>query len=232
MSEKSSYITVSPWDLKAICYCNVTSLILTHADCIPETVNRTWVHILALPLNSDVNLSISKTPVTFTTWTSVSSGMDTITITLGISQKIDMRLKWHCFCYHTYTEKSDALYKCKALGQLDVPSFSELHILIFASLFIYGWIGSSMPQLQCWAGATLRCDLRASHGCSFSCCEARALWHSGFSSCAAWAELLQSTWDLPRPGIKPVSPALAGRFLTTGPPEKSINLAPFQLWNR
>ena len=27
-------------------------------------------------------------------------------------------------------------------------------------------------------------------------------------------------WDLPRPGLEPVSPALAGRFLTTGPPGK------------
>ena len=29
-------------------------------------------------------------------------------------------------------------------------------------------------------------------------------------------------WDPPRPGIKPVSPALAGIFLTTGPPGKSL----------
>ena len=28
-------------------------------------------------------------------------------------------------------------------------------------------------------------------------------------------------WDLPRPGMEPVSPALAGRFLTTEPPGKS-----------
>ena len=27
-------------------------------------------------------------------------------------------------------------------------------------------------------------------------------------------------WDLPRPGLEPVSPALAGRFLTTAPPRK------------
>ena len=27
-------------------------------------------------------------------------------------------------------------------------------------------------------------------------------------------------WDLPRPGLKPVSPALAGRFSTTVPPGK------------
>ena len=30
-------------------------------------------------------------------------------------------------------------------------------------------------------------------------------------------------WNLPGPGIKPVSPALAGGFLTTGSPEKSLN---------
>ena len=27
-------------------------------------------------------------------------------------------------------------------------------------------------------------------------------------------------WDLPGPGLEPVSPALAGRFLTTAPPGK------------
>ena len=30
-------------------------------------------------------------------------------------------------------------------------------------------------------------------------------------------------WDLPGPGIEPMSPALAGEFLTTGPPGKSYN---------
>ena len=31
-------------------------------------------------------------------------------------------------------------------------------------------------------------------------------------------------WDLPRPGLKPVSAALAGRFSTTAPPGRPINL--------
>ena len=31
-------------------------------------------------------------------------------------------------------------------------------------------------------------------------------------------------WDLPGPGLKSVSPALAGRFLTTAPPGKSLNM--------
>ena len=42
------------------------------------------------------------------------------------------------------------------------------------------------------------------------------------NSCGAWAQLPSGMWDLPGPGIKPVAPALAGRFLTTGPPGKSL----------
>ena len=41
------------------------------------------------------------------------------------------------------------------------------------------------------------------------------------SSCGAWASLLRGMWDLPGPGLEPVSPALAGGFLTTVPPGKS-----------
>ena len=40
------------------------------------------------------------------------------------------------------------------------------------------------------------------------------------SSCGSRAQLLHGMWDLPRPGLEPVSPALAGRFLTTAPPGK------------
>ena len=40
------------------------------------------------------------------------------------------------------------------------------------------------------------------------------------SSCGSWAQLLHGMWDLPRPGLEPESPALAGRFSTTAPPGK------------
>ena len=46
--------------------------------------------------------------------------------------------------------------------------------------------------------------------------------HAGFRSCGAWASLLCGMWGLPRPGIEPESPALAGGFLTPGPPGKSL----------
>ena len=86
--------------------------------------------------------------------------------------------------------------------------------------------------------------MRASHCGGFSCCRATGSRRVGFSSCASWAlerrlsscgswalecrlsscgaqaQLLRGMWDLPVPRLEPVSPALAGRFLTTGPPGK------------
>ena len=40
------------------------------------------------------------------------------------------------------------------------------------------------------------------------------------SSCGARAQPLHGMWDLPRPGLEPVSSALAGRLSTTAPPGK------------
>ena len=40
------------------------------------------------------------------------------------------------------------------------------------------------------------------------------------SSCGSRAQLLRGMWDRPRPGLEPVSPALAGGLLTTVPPGK------------
>ena len=40
------------------------------------------------------------------------------------------------------------------------------------------------------------------------------------SNCGSRAQLLRGMWNLPRPGLEPVSLALAGRFSTTAPPGK------------
>ena len=40
------------------------------------------------------------------------------------------------------------------------------------------------------------------------------------SNCGSRAQLLRGMWDLPRPGLEPASPALAGRLSTTVPPGK------------
>ena len=48
---------------------------------------------------------------------------------------------------------------------------------------------------------------------------AQQLWHTGLDA--------SGVWDLPSPGTEPVSSALAGRLLTSGPPGRSTNTALF-----
>ena len=55
----------------------------------------------------------------------------------------------------------------------------------------------------------------------FSSCGTWAL-ERRLSSCGTWALLLHGMWDLPGPGLEPMPPALAGGFLTTAPPGKSL----------
>ena len=126
----------------------------------------------------------------------------------------------------------------------DSRSFLKIIFYFFKFIFIFGCVGFSLLcagflQLR-RAGATLRCGARASRCGGFSCCGAWALgaWASvvvahGLSSCGSWAlecrlsscgtraQLLRGMWDLPGPGIEPVSPALAGGYLTTALPGKS-----------
>ena len=78
------------------------------------------------------------------------------------------------------------------------------------SLFIYLWRCWSSLLLVSgqlwWVEATLWHGQSAGSRCS------------GFSGCGSRAYSLRGVWDLPRPGTEPVSPALAGRLITTGPP--------------
>ena len=104
-----------------------------------------------------------------------------------------------------------------------------LFICWFFNLFFSG--AGAVCRLSLVAGSS-GCSLTVVWGphCSgFSCGRGWALGHMGFSSCSfralehrlsscgAPAELLWSTWDLPRSGIEPVSPPLAGRFPSTVP---------------
>ena len=41
-----------------------------------------------------------------------------------------------------------------------------------------------------------------------------------FNSCGVQVYLIHGMWDLPGPGIEPMSPALSGSFFVAGPPGK------------
>ena len=69
-----------------------------------------------------------------------------------------------------------------------------------------------MPGLRYRLSVSLLWRAGASHCSGFSCCGAQALRCKSFRSHGAWAQLPHGMWDLPGPGIEPVSPALAGGF--------------------
>ena len=131
-------------------------------------------------------------------------------------------------------------------------SFSNNSFKIYLFIYVFlAALGSSLLrtgflQLQ-RAGATLPCGVWASHCGGFSCCGAWALGVLAsvvaarkLSSCGSWALecrlsscgtralLLRGMWDLPGPGFEPVSPALAGGFLTTEPSGKSLFFSDFK----
>ena len=95
-------------------------------------------------------------------------------------------------------------------------------------LFIYFWL--------CWVFVSVRglSPVAASGGHSSLRCTGLSLSRPlvvehrlqmrRLSSCGSRAQLLRGMWDLPRPGLEPVSPALAGRFSTTEPPGKPLKL--------
>ena len=89
-------------------------------------------------------------------------------------------------------------------------------------LFIYAWL---LWVCHCCAqafsscskqGLLSSCGVWASPCCGFSCYRAQ-----GLDTRASVVVAHGLSWNLPKPGIEPQSPTLAGRFLVTGPPRKS-----------
>ena len=110
--------------------------------------------------------------------------------------------------------------------------------MCFSKIFIYLFLAAL--DLHCCVWAFSSCGERgllfvvvhelliavaflvAEHGLQAHGLSSRGSWalEHRLSSCGARAYLLHSMWDLPRPGLEPVCPALAGRFLTIVPPGK------------
>ena len=136
----------------------------------------------------------------------------------------------------------------KGLFSFNFIYFWLCWVFVAALRLSLGVASGSYSSLQC-TGFSLRWLLllqgMVSRCVGFSSCSMRAqqlwrvgsrllrlqqLWHAvsvvvarGLSSCGARAQLLHGMWDLSGPGIEPLSPALAGGFLTTIPAGKSLH---------
>ena len=86
------------------------------------------------------------------------------------------------------------------------------YYLFLATLGLHGYTRAFSSCSE--QGLLSSCGGRASRCSGFSCYRAQAL-ETGLPQCGEWTQLVHSMWNLPRPGIKPVATALAGRLFTT-----------------
>ena len=94
-----------------------------------------------------------------------------------------------------------------------MPNSNLVLIFNLVAVFLFFWLGWVFTAV--WAPG-LRHQASLQLWCAGSIVR-------GLSSCSAWALFLHTMWVLtPWPGIEPVSPALEGIVLTTGPPGKPL----------
>ena len=142
--------------------------------------------------------------------------------------RAELRLPW---------ARRNSIYglQCQLLSKSFQPPFPDSLPYRFFFFFWLRWVFVAARGLSLVAASggysSLRCVgfslwwllllLSMGSRCTgFSSCGLRAL-ESRLSSCGTWAYLFRGMWDLPGPGLKLVSPALAGGFLTTVPSGKS-----------
>ena len=123
------------------------------------------------------------------------------------------------------------------LKLLQVFSF-RVWCVLFVCLLIYLFLFLAVLGLRCCAGFSLAvvsgaCSRIVVHRLLIavpSLVGEHRLWGAWASvvvvhrlqSCGIWTELLQGMWNPPRPHIRPLFSALAGRLLSIEPPGKSL----------
>ena len=116
-------------------------------------------------------------------------------------------------------------WKTRSLA-FDLLGFFFFFFLInsyFIYLFIFGCVGSSFRARafsSCGKQGPLFIAVHGPLTIAAPPVAGHRFQTRRLSSCGSRAQLLRGIWDLPRPGLEPVSPALAGRFSTTAPPGK------------
>ena len=126
------------------------------------------------------------------------------------------------------TPRTEEPGRLQSMGSQRVSDTTECRTAASFYLFPYLWL--CRASVAVWAfsscgkwGLLSSWGVWASHCCGFSCYWTQALGGRGL-------------WGVPRPGIKPGSPALASRFFTIEPPGKSLSEPSFTssaaLWSR
>ena len=111
--------------------------------------------------------------------------------------------------------------------------FKEIHVL----LFIYLFMTVLSPRFcaralsSCGKRGPLPIAVRGPLTIAAPLAAEHRLQTHRLSNCGPRAQPLRGMRDLPRPGLEPVSPALAGRLPTTAPPGKpALFILNFDVW--
>ena len=95
-----------------------------------------------------------------------------------------------------------------------------IYLFIYLFLVVLGLSFCARASSSCGERGPLFIAVRGPLTIAASLIAEHRLQTHRLSSCGSQAQLLRGMWDLPRPGLEPVSPALAGGFSTTAPPGK------------
>ena len=98
-------------------------------------------------------------------------------------------------------------------------------IIIYLFIYLFGVLGlrfCARASSSCGKRGPFLIAVRGPLTVAASLVAEHRLQTRMLSSCGSRAQPLRGMWDLPKPGLEPVSPALAGRFSTTAPPGKPL----------
>ena len=105
-----------------------------------------------------------------------------------------------------------------------VPFFFFFNLFIYLFWAVLGLRFCARASSSCGKRGPLFIAVRGPLTIAASLAAEHRLQTHRLSSCGSRAQLLRGMWDLPRPGLKPMSPALAGGLSTTAPPGKPSNV--------
>ena len=135
----------------------------------------------------------------------------------------DNTISKNFFLHKNYTVFFKGLFFKLGITWLKQGVFLLLFFLKNIYLFIYGCVGLRFcvrAFSSCGKRGPLFIAVRGPLAMAASLVAEHRLQTRRLSNCGSRAQLLRGMWDLPRPGLEPVSPAFAGRFSTTAPPGK------------